>query len=217
MTSLLMTLGALVMASTLVAPAAVAVQPADRPAAVPAGWEKIDGTELQALNGGTDGRHSLAAAEDAAADETYILAMQSVRNDNFVTAELNYSSPNTGALRARSTRIGGWENFAFEWDEGTQTFALRSTANNLYVAVEKNYTGSSQNMLRARSTGVGSWERFELYYSEELDRWALRSMVNGLFVAMENNYTGSLQYVLRARSADISGSWEEFHLYDLGV
>ncbi|GAA2395749.1 hypothetical protein GCM10010420_21610 [Streptomyces glaucosporus] len=219
-TSVLLALGALMTASTLAAPAAGAAPRDGGPAAVPAGWERIDGAELAAMNGeengAADGERSLAASADPAAEETVLLAVQSVRNGNFVATEKNYPSPNTGALRARSADIGGsWEGFAFEWDEDTQTYALRSLANDRYVAVEKNFTGSSQNLLRARSTGVGGWERFVLYYSEELDRWALQSTLNGLFVAMENGYTGSLQYALRARSAEIGGSWEEFVLYDL--
>jgi hypothetical protein len=34
---------------------------------------------------------------------------------------------------------------------------------------------------------------------------------------MENGYTGSLQYALRARSTEVTGSWEEFALYDIGA
>ncbi|MFD8803893.1 fascin domain-containing protein, partial [Streptomyces atroolivaceus] len=109
------------------------------------------------------------------------------------------------------------EGLAFEWDETSETFAMKSLANNRYVAVEKNFTGSTQNVLRARSATAGGWERFVLYYNEGLDRWALQSTLNGLFVTMENGYTGSLQYALRARSTEITGSWEEFVLYDLGA
>jgi hypothetical protein len=225
MTSVLLALSALVGASALTAPAAAAAPQTGRPAAaqtaVPAGWEVVEGDAIAALNGEADGERSAArnlTAQDAAADETTLLAMQSARNGLFVTTEKNYPAPNTGALRARSAEIGGsWEGFAFEWDEASQTYALRSLANGLYVAVEKNFAGSSQNLLRARSTGVGGWERFVVYYNEELDRWALQSTLNGLFVAMENGYTGSLQYALRARSAGIGGSWEEFFLYELGA
>ncbi|MBN3931069.1 hypothetical protein IQ279_15765 [Streptomyces verrucosisporus] len=236
MTSVLLALSALVGASALTAPAAAAAGQTGRPAAaqtaVPAGWEVVRGGEVAALNGGADGERSSAPQGPAArnltaqdlteqgseADETSLIAMQSVRNKRFVTTEKTYPAPNTGALRARSAEYGGsWEGFAFEWDETTETYALRSLANDLYVAVEKNFTGSSQNLLRARSTGVGGWERFVVYYNEELDRWALQSTLNGLFVAMENGYTGSLQYALRARSAEIGGSWEEFVLYDLGA
>jgi len=213
MTSLLLTLSALVTASALAAPAAGAAPQTGRQAAVPAGWEAVDGDELAAMGG----ERSSAAANGApsAADEPSLIAMQSVRNGNYVAAEVSYAAPHTGVLRARSADVGGWESFAFEWDETTQTYALRSAANGRYVAVEKNFTGSARNVLRARSTGVGGWERFVLYHHEGLDRWALQSTLNGLFVTMENDYTGTLRYVLRARSADITGSWEEFNLYGL--
>lgn len=107
------------------------------------------------------------------------------------------------------------ESFAFEWDEADQTYAIKSLANNRYVAVEKNFTGQAQNTLRARSTTAGGWERFEVYHNEDLNLYALRSTLNNLFVAMENSYTGSLQYTLRARSADVTGSWEQFDLYNI--
>ncbi|MFB7653044.1 MULTISPECIES: hypothetical protein [unclassified Streptomyces] len=211
--SVLLSLSALVAASALAAPAAAAAPVADRPAAAPAGWEAVDASALSRLTDDADARRApLAAAEPE------LLAVQSVRNNRFVATEANYPAPNTGVQRARSAEFGGsWESFAFEWDEATQTYALRSLANNRYVAVEKNYTGSARNVLRARSTSVGGWERFVLFYNEDLERYALQSTLNGLFVTMENGYTGSLQYALRARSAEITGSWEEFVLYDIGA
>ncbi|CAL9390653.1 hypothetical protein SUDANB58_01246 [Streptomyces sp. enrichment culture] len=219
MTSVLVSLSALLAASALTVPVAQAAPQADRPAAVPAGWEAVDGTELARMSEEKAARDAAPAPGDGAsalAAEPELIAMQSARNNQFVATEKNYAAPNTGVLRARSLEYSGsWEGFAFEWDETTQTYALRSLANNLYVAVEKNYTGSAQNVLRARSTSVGGWERFIVYYNEELDRFALQSTLNGLFVAMENSYTGSLQYALRARSTDVSGSWEEFVLYNL--
>ncbi|AQS66164.1 hypothetical protein [Streptomyces pactum] len=221
MTSVLLSLSALLATSALVAPAAGAAPGADRPAAVPAGWEAVDAGDLARITEESDARRAPLAAPDAALAaeaEPELLAMQSVRNGRFVATEVNYAAPNTGALRARSEEFGGsWESFAFEWDEASQTYTLKSLANNRYVAVEKNFTGSAQNVLRARSTSVGGWERFIMYYNEDLDRWALQSTLNGLFVTMENGYTGSLQYALRARSTEITGSWEEFVLYDLGA
>ncbi|MFD0052824.1 hypothetical protein ACFVHR_03760 [Streptomyces sp. NPDC127168] len=220
-TSVLLSLSALVAASALAAPAAAAAPVGDRPAAAPAGWEAVDASALARITDDADARRAPLAAGDsasAAAAEPELLAVQSVRNNRFVATEVNYPAPNTGVQRARSAEFGGsWESFAFEWDEATQTYALRSLANNRYVAVEKNYTGSAQNVLRARSTSVGGWERFVLFYNESLDRYALQSTLNGLFVTMENGYTGSLQYALRARSAEITGSWEEFVLYDIGA
>lgn len=221
MTSVLLSLSALLAASALTAPVAGADPRADRPAAVPSGWEAVNGAELARRAEETTARRAPSVAADgvsAAAAEPELTAMQSARNGQFVATEVNYAAPNTGVLRARSAQIGGaWEGFAFEWNETTQTYALRSLANDRYVAVEKNFTGSAQNVLRARSTSAGGWEQFVVYYNEGLDRWALQSTLNGLFVTMENSYTGSLQYALRARSAEITGSWEEFVLYNLGA
>ncbi|MET4660001.1 hypothetical protein ABID80_003721 [Streptomyces sp. PvP037] len=218
--SLSLSLSALLAASAWAAPAADAAPRADRPAAVPSGWEKVDATDVTRIAQNDGARQAPLAAGDvsAQADEPELLAMQSLRNQKFVTTEKTYPAPHTGVLRARSDAYGGsWEGFAFEWDETTGTYALKSLANDRYVAVEKNFTGAAENELRARSTSVGGWERFVLYYSESLDRWALQSTLNGRFVAMENNYTGSLQYALRARSTTISGSWEEFNLYTIGA
>ncbi|MFF8298571.1 hypothetical protein [Streptomyces globisporus] len=220
MTSALLSLSALLAASALAAPAAGAAPQNGRPAAAPAGWERVDGAELASI-AGSDGRTPAPAAggrsASAHADDSGTFALKSVRNGKFTTTEKNYPAPDTGLLRARSAAVtGAWEGFAFEWHEATQTYALKSLANNRYVAVEGNYTGNTQNVLRARSTGAGTWERFTLYYNEDVDRWALQSALNGRFVAMENGYPGSLQYALRARSLEVTGSWEQFELFEIG-
>ncbi|MFE3404838.1 fascin domain-containing protein [Streptomyces anulatus] len=219
MTPALLSLSALLTASVLAAPAAGAAPHDARPAGVPAGWERVAGDDLTHITGASDRPQSLpGAARSAAApaDESGPVAINSVRNGKFTAAEVNYPAPNTGALRARSAQVGGaWESFAFEWDEASDTYAIKSLANNRYVAVEKNFTGQAQNTLRARSTTAGGWERFEVYHNEDLNLYALRSTLNNLFVAMENSYTGSLQYTLRARSADVTGSWEQFDLYNI--
>ncbi len=212
-TTVLLSLSALAATSALGAPA-VGAAPQVAPAAVPAGWEKIDGAaELARM---TEESGDAQTARAAAAPEPTALAVESARNNKFVATEKTYAAPNTGALRARSDVYGGsWEGFTFEWIGEESTFAMKSRANGLYVAVEKNYTGASQNLLRARSTSAAGWERFVLYYNETLDRFAIQSELNGLFVAMENSHTGTLQYALRARSTDVSGSWEEFNLYTI--
>ncbi|APS20688.1 hypothetical protein TK78_18410 [Streptomyces sp. Tue 6075] len=220
MTSAVLSLSALLAASTLATPVASAAPQNDRPTAAPAGWEKVDGAELARI-AGNDGRAQATAATgrsaSAQADDTGTYALKSARNGKFTTTEKNYAAPNTGVLRARSAAVtGAWEGFAFEWHEATETYALKSLANNRYVAVEGNYTGNAQNVLRARSTGTGTWERFTLYYNEDADRWALQSALNGRFVAMENSYTGSLQYALRARSLEVTGSWEQFEILQIG-
>ncbi|MFF2235869.1 fascin domain-containing protein [Streptomyces anulatus] len=228
MTSALLSLSALLTASALAAPSAGATPHNDRPAGVPAGWERVAGADLTQITGASGRQQSPSApgrqqplsgsvgSASAPADESGPLALKSMRNGRFTATEVNYAAPNTGALRARSTAVtGAWESFAFEWDEADQTFAIKSLANNRYVAVEKNFTGQAQNTLRARSTTAGGWERFEIYHNEDLNLYALRSTLNNLFVAMENSYTGSLQYTLRARSADVTGSWEQFDLYNI--
>ncbi|MFE1366459.1 hypothetical protein ACFW84_19775 [Streptomyces anulatus] len=228
MTSALLSLSALLTASVLAAPAAGATPHIDRPAGVPAGWERVAGADLTHITGASGRQQSLSApgrqqplsgsggSASAPADESGPLAIKSMRNGKFTATEVNYAAPNTGVLRARSTAVtGAWESFAFEWDEAGQTFAIKSLANNRYVAVEKNFTGQAQNTLRARSTTAGGWERFEVFHNEDLNLYALRSTLNNLFVAMENSYTGSLQYTLRARSADVTGSWEQFDLYNI--
>jgi hypothetical protein len=209
---------ALLAGSALVAPAAGAAPATDRPAGVPSGWQAVDAAELERIAGERGALRAPSAAGEkvSALAEEEVLAIQSVRNSRFVAAEVTYPAPNTGVLRARSAAVGGsWESFGFQYDETTDTWSLRSLANNRYVAVEKNFTGSARNVLRARSTSVGGWERFTLWVHETEQRWALQSELNGMFVTMENNYAGSLQYALRARSTDITGSWEEFVLYDL--
>ncbi|MEV7050755.1 MULTISPECIES: fascin domain-containing protein [Streptomyces] len=228
MTSALLSLCALLTASALATPSAGAAPHDDRPAGVPAGWERVAGADLTHITGASGRQQPPSApgrqqplsgsggSASAPADESGPLAIKSMRNGKFTATEVNYAAPNTGVLRARSTAVtGAWESFAFEWDEADQTFAIKSLANNRYVAVEKNFTGQAQNTLRARSTTAGGWERFEVYHNEELNLYALRSTLNNLFVAMENSYTGSLQYTLRARSADVTGSWEQFDLYNI--
>ncbi|WP_405635894.1 hypothetical protein OG543_13350 [Streptomyces sp. NBC_01178] len=218
-TSALLALSALLTASVLAAPAAGATSQDDRPAAAPAGWEKVDGADLARIAGGGPKIPAPAAMNrgvSAQADEPGAFALKSVRNGKFTATEKNYAAPDTGILRARSASVtGGWEGYALEWHEATQTYALKALANNRYIAVEGAYPGNTQNILRARSAGVGTWERFTLYHNEDVDRWALQSALNGRFVAMENSYTGSLQYALRARSLEVTGSWEQFELHQI--
>ncbi|MDT0310555.1 hypothetical protein RM780_26935 [Streptomyces sp. DSM 44917] len=179
------------------------------------GWQRVDAQlmeELLAEAGAEETASALAAGDE----ESEILpwAIQSSRNGRFVAAELRYSAPNTGALRARSALpSGAWEDFDLVWDEASESITLRSLANGRYVATERNYPGTSAGLLRARSATVGGWERFWLYWNEETGTYAFQSWANGLFVAMEYTRTGTLQYALRSRSEWINGSWEEFWLY----
>lgn len=83
----------------------------------------------------------------------------------YVSAELNYSAPNTGMLRARSLTSGSpsWERFRFEGDCASDC-AIRSVWSGLYVAAELNYTGNAYGMLRAARTTAPfvGWERFQI-------------------------------------------------------
>ncbi|GAB2628724.1 hypothetical protein GCM10027168_70550 [Streptomyces capparidis] len=195
--ALVLALWGMLVTSVLATPATAAQREA------PGVWRIVDGDEPARPS------HPRAVSSASAAER---VSLRSGRNNNYVTTELDYASPHTGALRARSATVAGWESFELVWDEGTETHSLKSTANNLYVAVERNYTGDSQNVLRARSATVGSWERFTLWRNQQNNAYALQSELNGLFVTMENDYTADLQYVLRARSNGIGGSWEEFYL-----
>jgi hypothetical protein len=81
------------------------------------------------------------------------LAIRSLRNGNWVSAELGYGGGRYGMLRARAASIGPWETF-----NGASFF--RNVANGRYVSAELGYTGGLDAMLRARATSVGPWERF---------------------------------------------------------
>ncbi|WP_411084603.1 fascin domain-containing protein [Streptomyces sp. cmx-18-6] len=226
MTSAVLTLSALLAASTLMAPVAAAAPQtdpkADRPAAVPSGWKIVKGPELDKFaarfGSRADDRRAPSAGGDASARDIepapWATAFQSVRNYKYVAPEFGYDAPNTAVLRARSSGIKGWERFAIDVDRNTESVAFRSLANNHYVSVEKNFTGASQNVLRARSTVVNSWERFDLYYDHEGEEhhYAIRSRLNGNFVSLETTSTGPLQYTLRASKAQLSGPSESFLL-----
>jgi hypothetical protein len=81
------------------------------------------------------------------------VAIRSLRNGKWVSAELGYGGGRYGMLRARADRIGPWETFS-----GFAGF--RSLANGKYVTAELGYTGSLDAMLRARADSYGPWERF---------------------------------------------------------
>ncbi|MGW7282033.1 hypothetical protein ACWGIV_27825, partial [Streptomyces sp. NPDC054844] len=66
MTSVLLSLSALLATSALAAPAAVAAPGAGRPAAVPAGWEAVDASDLARITEETGARKAPLAAGDGA-------------------------------------------------------------------------------------------------------------------------------------------------------
>ncbi|WP_255307957.1 fascin domain-containing protein [Streptomyces marincola] len=209
--AVLLSLSALLAASAIGATSASAAPANADDAQAPAGWERVD-TELMNELLVEDGAAPLSAS--SATVEELPWAIESMNTGLFVAAELNYAQPNTGLLRARSDWFnGGWEQYAINFDEVSETITITNKANGLNVATERNFTGASNGLLRARSEGVGSWERYVLYYHEVNDTFAFQSVVNGLFVATERNYTGQLQNALRARSDWINGSWEQFYLW----
>lgn len=81
------------------------------------------------------------------------LAIRSLANGRWVSAELQYTGPLYGMLRARADRIGPWETY-------NGGFGLRNKANWKFVSAELQYTGIRYGMLRARANSYGPWEQF---------------------------------------------------------
>ena len=81
------------------------------------------------------------------------LAIRSLANGKWVSAELQYTGALYGMLRARATSIGPWETF----NGGS---GLRNKANWKFVSAELQYTGIRYGMLRARADRYGPWEQF---------------------------------------------------------
>jgi hypothetical protein len=81
------------------------------------------------------------------------LAIRSLRNGKWVSAELGYGGVRYGMLRARASSIGPWETF-------NGALGLRNTRNWKYVSAELGYGGGLYAMLRARASSYGPWEHF---------------------------------------------------------
>jgi hypothetical protein len=81
------------------------------------------------------------------------VAIRSLANGKWVSAELGYSEPFYGMLRARASTIGPWETF-------NASVGLRNLANWKLVSAELGYTGGRNGMLRARASSFGPWESF---------------------------------------------------------
>jgi hypothetical protein len=81
------------------------------------------------------------------------LAIRSRANGKWVSAELQYTGPLYGMLRARANGIGPWETF-------NGGLGLRNKANWKFVSAELQYTGLRYGMLRARADQYGPWEQF---------------------------------------------------------
>jgi hypothetical protein len=81
------------------------------------------------------------------------LAIRSLRNGKWVSAELGYGGGRYGMLRARADRIGPWETF-------NGALGLRNVTNWKWVSAELGYGGGLYAMLRARASSYGPWEKF---------------------------------------------------------
>jgi hypothetical protein len=93
--------------------------------------------------------------------------IQSTANGKYVAAELAYTEPNKGMLRARtSSSPGTWERFRIKQCDSSAGCLIKSVGAGKYVAAELGYstTSASYGMLRARTdaANVGGWERFRL-------------------------------------------------------
>jgi hypothetical protein len=82
------------------------------------------------------------------------VAIRSLANGNWVSAELQYTGALYGMLRARADRVGPWETFA------AINGGLRNQTNLKFVSAELQYTGLRYGMLRARANSRGPWEEF---------------------------------------------------------
>jgi hypothetical protein len=81
------------------------------------------------------------------------LAIRSLANGRWVSAELGYGGAKYAMLRARATSIGPWETF-------NGAYGFRNTKNGRWVSAELGYTGAYYAMLRARGDHYGPWEHF---------------------------------------------------------
>jgi hypothetical protein len=134
--------------------------------------------------------------------------LRSAANQLYVSAELDYSGPVYGMLRARSSTASAWEHFVLCYDGASGTYSLRSAANGDYVSAEIGYyAGRWAQVLRARATSVGSWEQF--YLDNYPDYFTLRSAGNGRYVsALVSDQADP--GMLSARASSV-GAWEQFY------
>lgn len=143
-------------------------------------------------------------AAPAHALECYDGWLKSDANGKYVSAELGYTGPGHGELRARANSVGRWERFEFCWGTNQTAFnlSIRSLANGKWVSAELNYGGALNGMLRARADSIGPWETF---YAPN----GIQSRANWKWVSAELQYTGIREGMLRAR-ANGYGPWERF-------
>ena len=113
-------------------------------------------------------------------------------------------------LRARSSSIGGWEQFTFCDDVTAGYWVFYNDANGDFVSTELGYTGGNYAMLRARASSFGPWEEYSLYCTGS-GATVIKSNANNDYVSTELNYGGSSYAMLRARSAQV-GPWEQYSI-----
>jgi hypothetical protein len=82
-----------------------------------------------------------------------LLAIRSIANAKWVSAEFQYTGALYAMLRARASGIGPWEIF-------NGASGLRAQDNWKFVSAELQYTGARYGMLRARASSYGPWEHF---------------------------------------------------------
>lgn len=209
---------ALVGATALTSPAALAAHPSSgRPSAsgltaAPPGWHRVTGALPMARRKPADGKlGGIAAAQPEG------VSIRFLTNPLFVRTETGYPDPDRAMLRAASSTVNGArERYDLFFEDETGYYLLGSRANFRYVTTETGLTGSRSAMLRAGSVnGDTVRERYVLWRDDRLDSWALQSVANGRFVVTETDYTGSLYGMLRARASGIVPD-SEFELCDLG-
>ena len=131
-------------------------------------------------------------------------------NLQWVSAELAYWGDGYAMLRARSSSIGGWEQFTFCDDVTANYWVFYNDANGDFVSTELGYTGDNTAMLRARASSFGPWEEYSLYCTGS-GATVIKSNANNDYVSTELGYGGSSYAMLRARAAQV-GPWEQYSI-----
>ena len=154
---------------------------------------------------------SLAAragvSDPTAAHTTFNCNIRSKSSGKYVTAEVTYPGALNGALRARATRIGAWEQYQCI-AVGTDSWVIKSRASGKYVSAELDYPGALNGALRARATRIGAWEKYQFGWVGSCSCFGLTA-ANSKFVSAEIGNTGSTYGLLRARAASVR-AWEGF-------
>ncbi|MFI8521597.1 fascin domain-containing protein [Streptomyces sp. NPDC085481] len=100
-------------------------------------------------------------------DDGATVSLRNERNGRYVATEINYPSPQTDMLRARSETIGtsstAWEKFVLTADpKEPGTYDLWSVAAHAYVTAKFSLAGDPGLLLASATSAAGSWERVTL-------------------------------------------------------